>query len=398
MNAAVPAPSGAPQVSTSDQIRVMVVDDAVVVRSLLSRWIDETPDLKLVAALRNGREAIEQLDHAKPDVVVLDIEMPELDGISTLPKLLERRRDLIVIMASALTRDHAEVTLKALSLGAADYIPKPTGEGGVMTSVAFQRDLIAKIQALGHRKRLRPPLPPYARRTAYTATRRLGGAVQRAVKWRTADEDETVSGQLKLRPFALVPPRVLLIGSSTGGPQALTKIVSHLDAVTETAPVLVTQHMPATFTTILAEHLSRASAKPVREAVDGEPVLAGTIYLAPGGKHMRVERRDGTAVIVLDDGPPVHFCKPAVDPLFASAATVWGSWNLAVILTGMGTDGTDGAAAIAAAGGSVIAQDEATSVVWGMPGSAAHAGVCSAVLPLDQIAPKVARMFLGARP
>jgi two-component system chemotaxis response regulator CheB len=395
---AVPAPSGAPQVAISDQIRVMVVDDAVVVRSLLSRWIDETPDLKLVAALRNGREAIEQLDHAKPDVVVLDIEMPELDGISTLPKLLERRRDLVVIMASALTRDHAEVTLKALALGAADYIPKPTGDGGVMTSVAFQRDLIAKIQALGRRKRLRPPLPPYARRTAYAATRRLGGAVQRAVKWRTAEEDEATPGNLKLRPFALVPPRVLLIGASTGGPQALTKIVSHLDAVTESAPVLVTQHMPPTFTTILAEHLTRVGAKPVREAVDGEPVLAGTIYLAPGGKHMRVARRDGTAVIVLDDGPPVHYCKPAVDPLFASAAEVWGSWNLAVILTGMGTDGTDGAAAIAAAGGTVIAQDEATSVVWGMPGSAAHAGVCAAVLPLDQIAPKVARMFLGAKP
>jgi two-component system chemotaxis response regulator CheB len=376
----------------------MVVDDAVVVRSLLSRWIEETPDLKLVAALRNGREALEQLDQTRPDVVVLDIEMPELDGISTLPKLLERRRDLVVIMASALTRDHAEVTLKALALGAADYIPKPQAEGAVMTSVAFQRDLIAKIQALGHRKRSRPPLPPYARRSAYAATRRLGGAVQRAVKWRTADEDEAAPANIKLRPFALVVPRVLVIGASTGGPQALTKLISRLDAVTDSAPVLVTQHMPPTFTTILAEHLTRAGAKPVREALDGEPVLAGTVYLAPGGRHMRVARRDGTAVIVLDDGPPVHFCKPAVDPLFASAAEVWGSWNMAVILTGMGTDGTDGAAAIAAAGGSVIAQDEATSVVWGMPGSAAHAGVCSAVLPLDQIAPKIARMFLGAKP
>jgi two-component system chemotaxis response regulator CheB len=323
--------------------------------------------------------------------------MPVLDGISTLPKLLERRRDLVVIMASALTRDHAEVTLKALSLGAADYIPKPQAEGGVMTSIAFQRDLIAKIQALGRRRRTRPALPPYARRSAYAATRRLGGAVQRAVKWQAADDDAAAT-DFKLRPFSVMPPRVLLIGASTGGPQALTKMVSHLDAVTENAPVLITQHMPPTFTTILGEHLTRAGAKPVREAVDGEPVLAGTIYLAPGGKHMRVARRDGTAVIVIDDGPPVHFCKPAVDPLFSSAAEVWGSWNLAVILTGMGTDGTNGAASIVAAGGSVIAQDEASSVVWGMPGSAANAGVCSAVLPLDQIAPKVARMFLGAKP
>ena len=397
MNPAASAPLGTPQAAVTDPIRVMVVDDAVVVRSLLSRWINETPDLLLVAALRNGREALDQLDQAKPDVVVLDIEMPELDGISTLPKLLERRRDLIVIMASALTRDHAEVTLKALALGAADYIPKPMAEGGVMTSAAFQHDLIAKIQALGHRRRARPVLPPYARRSAYAATRRLGGAVQRAVKWRTAEDDAT-SSDLKLRPFSVMPPRVLLIGASTGGPQALTKLVARLDAVTDSAPVLITQHMPPTFTTILAEHLTRAGAKPVREAVNGEPILAGTIYLAPGGKHMKVARRDGTAVIVIDDGAPVHFCKPAVDPLFLSAAEVWGSWNLAVILTGMGTDGTDGAASIAAAGGSVIAQDEASSVVWGMPGSAAHAGVCSAVLPLDQIAPKVARMFLGGKP
>ena len=373
-----------------------MADDQTLVRGALAALLDMEDDLQVVGSCGRGDEVVDMVQRTNPDVCLLDIEMPELDGISTLPKLLERRRDLVVIMASALTRDHAEVTLKALALGAADYIPKPAAEGGVMTSIAFQRDLIAKIQALGHRKRSRPPLPPYARRSAYAATRRLGGAVQRAVKWQTAEDE--APGNLKLRPFALVPPRVLLIGASTGGPQALTKIVSRLDAVTDGAPVLVTQHMPPTFTTILAEHLTRAGAKPVREAVDGEPVHAGTIYLAPGGKHMRVARRDGIAVIVLDDGSPVHFCKPAVDPLFASAAEVWGAWNLAVILTGMGTDGTDGAAAIAAAGGSVIAQDEATSVVWGMPGSAAHAGVCSAVLPLDQIAPKVARMFLGAKP
>ena len=175
-------------------------------------------------------------------------------------------------------------------------------------------------------------------------------------------------------------------------------MLARLDAVTDRAPVLITQHMPPTFTTILAEHLTRAGAKPVHEAVDGEPVLSGHVYLAPGGRHMKVARRDGTAVVVLDDGPPVHYCKPAIDPLFASAAEVWGSWNLALILTGMGSDGTSGASDIVAGGGSVIAQDEATSVVWGMPGSAVSAGVCSAVLPLDQIAPMVSRMFLGARP
>ncbi|MCX7311082.1 MAG: chemotaxis response regulator protein-glutamate methylesterase [Alphaproteobacteria bacterium] len=395
MSVTVPSLHSIPIVSAPDEVRVMIVDDAAVVRSLLSRWIDETPGLKLVAALRNGREAIERLDHARPDVVVLDVEMPELDGISTLPRLLERRRDLTVIMASALTRDHAEVTIKALALGAADYVAKPLADGGVMTSIAFQRELIDKILALGLRRKKRP-LPLHARSTVNPALRRLGGAAQCTLKWRTA-APEAAPGQFKLRPFQPMPPRILLIGASTGGPQALTRLVSRLDAVTETAPILITQHMPATFTTILAEHLARAGGKPVHEAVDGEPVLPGHIYLAPGGRHLKVARRNGTAVIELDDGPAIHFCKPAVDPLFVSAAEVWGSWNLALILTGMGCDGAGGAAEIVKAGGSVIAQDEATSVIWGMPGAAAAAGLCSAVLPLEQIAPKVSRLFLGAR-
>jgi two-component system chemotaxis response regulator CheB len=391
-----PNRSGLPIASASDAIRVMVVDDATIVRTLVSRWVEETPGLMLAATARNGREALERLDQARPHVVVLDVEMPELDGISTLPQLLARRRDVAVIMASALTRDHAEVTIKALALGASDYIPKPASEGGMMTQASFRRELIEKVLALGMRRRKPAALPPYARRPSAQATRRLAGAVQRAAKWRTPD-DPSAESPFTLRPFSAVPPRVLLIGASTGGPQALTRLVARLEAVTDAAPVLITQHMPPTFTTILAEHLTRAGGKPVHEAADGEPVLAGRIYLAPGGRHMKAARRDGTAVIVLDDGPPVHYCKPAVDPLFASAAEVWGPWNLAVVLTGMGSDGAAGAAAIVNTGGSVIAQDEATSVVWGMPGAAATAGVCSAVLPLDQIAPKVVRLFLGAR-
>lgn len=393
MSIVASASTAAPR-SVPDEIRVMVVDDAIVVRSLFSRWISEQPDLRLVAALRTGREAVDQLERLNPDVVVLDIEMPELDGIATLPRLLEKRRDLVVIMASALTRVHAEISLRALALGAADYIPKPEGEGGLITSANFQRELIEKIRALGLRRR-RPPRPPvYARRGI--ATRRLAGAVQRAGRWQMP---EGVAEQaVSLRPFSHVAPRVLLIGASTGGPQALTKLVSQFDAITDVAPVLVTQHMPATFTTILAEHLSRASTKTVREAIDGEPVLAGTIYIAPGGRHMRVARRNGTAVVVLDDGPPINFCKPSLDPLFSSAAEVWGAWNLALILTGMGTDGCRGATDIVAGGGSVIAQDEASSVVWGMPGAAANAGICAAVLPLNQIGPKLVQLFSGVRP
>jgi two-component system, chemotaxis family, protein-glutamate methylesterase/glutaminase len=279
-------------------------------------------------------------------------------------------------MASTVTRRNAEVSLRALALGAADYVPKPETNRGVTTSLEFRRELIEKVRHLGSRRRT-----PAARRPV-----RPVGTV-----------GERNATPIKLRPFSMVMPRVLLIGSSTGGPQALNTIMSRIGPLVDTVPVLVTQHMPPMFTTILAEHLARSAERPAREAVDGEPIRPGAIYLAPGGRHMRVAQHNGAAVIALDDGPLVNFCRPAVDPLFASAAQVYGSSALAVILTGMGTDGALGAGDIAAAGGSVIAQDEATSVVWGMPGSAAHAGACSAVLPLDEIAPRLVRIFAGDR-
>ncbi len=207
----------------------------------------------------------------------------------------------------------------------------------------------------------------------------------------------TTTSPIHLRPFALTPPRALLIGSSTGGPQALTALIERLPAAIDRAPVLITQHMPPTFTTVMAEHLSRVGGRGAHEAEHGEPVLAGGIYVAPGGRHMRVTRNADGVRIAIGDDEPINFCKPAVDALFSSAAAVWGPAGLALVLTGMGADGTHGATDIVAAGGSVIAQDEATSVVWGMPRSVAQAGLCSAVLPLDQIAPKIIRLFSGDR-
>jgi two-component system, chemotaxis family, protein-glutamate methylesterase/glutaminase len=369
-----------------DPIRVMIVDDAVVVRGLVARWIGEEPGLKVVASVRTGRDAVEQLLRADPDVVLLDIEMPDLDGLSALPLLLAKKRDLVVIMASTLTRRNAEVSLKALSLGAADYIPKPASNREVTTSADFRRELIEKVKQLGRRGRV----PVIARAPRLVPGASPAGAVAVAAP-------AAALAPIRLRAFTPTPPRVLLVGSSTGGPQALTALTSRLGAVAERFPVLITQHMPPTFTTILAEHLARASGRPAHEAADGEPIAPGTIYLAPGGRHMRVERRNGQPAIALDDGPQVNFCKPAVDPLFTSAAEVYGGAALAVILTGMGHDGTHGAEAIVAAGGNVIAQDEATSVVWGMPGSAAQAGVCAAVLPLEAIAPRLVRQFTGDR-
>ncbi len=271
---------------------------------------------------------------------------------------------------------------KALSLGASDYIPKPESTREPAAAEIFRHDLIQKIRHLGAKvRRAAAPSPPLA-------------PLEPLPRQPLAP---VAHPQLMRRAFSTQAPRALLIGSSTGGPQALMTLVTDLGRVIDRFPVLITQHMPPTFTTILAEHLARSSHRPAHEAVDGEIVKAGRIYLAQGGRHMRVARHGTDVVIALDDGPPVNFCKPAVDPLFTSAIDVWQGGILAVVLTGMGSDGMRGGKEIVAAGGSVIAQDEASSVVWGMPGAAANAGICAAVLPLNQIAPKLVRLFSGDR-
>jgi two-component system, chemotaxis family, protein-glutamate methylesterase/glutaminase len=362
----------------------MVVDDSVVIRGLISRWVESEPDMIVAASLRTGRDAVNQIERVNPDVAVLDIEMPELDGISALPLLLAKKRDLIIIMASTLTRRNAEISFKALSLGASDYIPKPESTREAGAAETFRHDLIQKIRHLGAKVRRAAPASagPLLAPTLGRAREPLPRPAQ---------------PQCLRRAFGMQAPRVLLIGSSTGGPQALMALVGEIGPVIDRFPVLITQHMPPTFTTILAEHLARSSQRPAHEAVDGEIVKAGRIYLAPGGRHMRVVRHGAEVVIALDDGPPVNFCKPAVDPLFNSAIDVWQGGILALVLTGMGSDGTRGGKEIVAAGGSVIAQDEASSVVWGMPGAAAHAGICAAVLPLNQIPSKLVRLFSGDR-
>jgi two-component system chemotaxis response regulator CheB len=373
----------------------MVVDDSVVIRGMISRWISSEPDMVVAASLRTGLEAVNQIDRVNPDVAVLDIEMPELDGIAALPKLLAKKKNLAVIMASTLTRRNAEISFKALSLGAADYIPKPESTREASAAENFHYDLIQKIRNLGAKARRAAPVPhapvaaPHVHELRPVA-RPLAAPVH-------AHATPVVPAQIARRSFSTQMPKVLLIGSSTGGPQALMSVVTELGAVIDRFPVLITQHMPPTFTTILAEHLARSSRRPAHEAIDGEVIKPGQIYLAPGGRHMRVARHGADAVIALDNGPPVNFCKPAVDPLFTSAVDIWHAATLAVILTGMGSDGMRGGKDIVAAGGSVIAQDEATSVVWGMPGAAANAGICAAILPLNQIAPKLVRLFAGDR-
>ncbi|QDW40718.1 chemotaxis response regulator protein-glutamate methylesterase [Bradyrhizobium sp. KBS0727] len=388
MSIALTSPA-APTSTRQEKLRVMVVDDSVVIRGMISRWIAAEPDMEVAASLRTGLDAVNQLERINPDVAVLDIEMPDLDGISALPRLLAKKRDLIIIMASTLTRRNAEISFKALSLGASDYIPKPESTREATAAETFHHDLIQKIRHLGAKVRRTASATAHASPTLAPVLAREAAARPVAAP--------AAQMQLMRRPFSMLAPRVLLIGSSTGGPQALMSLVTEIGPVIDRFPVLITQHMPPTFTTILAEHLARSSRRPAREAVDGEIVKAGQIYLAPGGRHMRVVRHGADAAIALDDGPPVNFCKPAVDPLFNSAIDVWQGGVMSLILTGMGSDGMRGGKDIVAAGGSVIAQDEATSVVWGMPGAAANAGICAAILPLNQIGPKLVRLFSGDR-
>jgi two-component system chemotaxis response regulator CheB len=381
-----PRPGG----KISDPVKVMVVDDSVVARGLISRWIDEDPQLTIVASHRNGKLAVDDVVKSAPDVVVLDVEMPEMDGLTALPLLLKAKPGLVVVMASTLTRRNAEISLKCLSLGAADYVPKPESNSGVTTSVDFRNEVVEKVKALGMKARLRAGRP--------TPSVPTGAAVRQPLGQSMAAPAKPAAAKYTLRPYSSVPPRIIVIGSSTGGPQALTKVFAEIGKAIVNVPVLVTQHMPPTFTTILAEHITKASGRRAAEGVHGEPLMPGRIYVAPGGKHMVVAKQGSETVIELNDLPPVNFCKPAVDPLFQSVVPLYGAAILATVLTGMGHDGAAGAKVITGAGGSVIAQDEESSVVWGMPGAVAQAGAASEILALDAIGPKIVRILQGGRP
>lgn len=381
--------------SRDDKVRVMIVDDSVVVRGLLTRWLEEDAEIAVVRACRNGRQAVADVVDAEPDVVVLDIEMPEMDGLEALPLILKARPGVQVVMASTLTRRNAEVSLKAMQLGARDYVPKPEGNAGVTTSADFRREIVDKVKALGarareRRRRLGAPAGP-------TPDARTNAALATLQRLATPEAAKPSEQKFTLRAPSNVPPRLLAIGSSTGGPQALLEVLKPLGPLFARMPVVITQHMPATFTAILAEHIQRATGVPTAEARDGEAITAGRIYVAPGGRHLVFARTGDQLIGQLSDAPPVNFCKPAVDPMFDSLAKHMGPAVLALVLTGMGSDGANGGRSIAAAGGTVLAQDEATSVVWGMPGATANAGVCSAVLPLPQIAPKILQFLSPTR-
>jgi two-component system chemotaxis response regulator CheB len=394
--------TGAPRSSVSaaaDPVRVMVVDDSAVVRGLITRMLEEEPTFSVVASVSNGQMAVGALERHDIDVVILDIEMPVMDGLTALPLLLKVDPHVQIIMASTLTLKNADISLKALDRGAADYIPKPTTSREIIGGMDFKHDLLEKVRALAAVRRRYPrrgkisgtvlaPAPgvsPVVRPSVPAAGEMATGVAARPHPSRS-------TGPLTLRQPATDVPDVIAIGSSTGGPQALFAVLTALKAGSIRQPILITQHMPPTFTTILAEHISRISGWQAAEGKDGETVMPNRIYIAPGDFHMVVETRGTEKVIRLNKNPPENFCRPSVDPMLRSIAAAWGRRVLALILTGMGSDGLRGGQVVVEAGGTVIAQDEATSVVWGMPGAAAMAGICSAVLPLQDISQYVLRL------
>jgi two-component system chemotaxis response regulator CheB len=373
-------------------IRVMVVDDSAVIRGLFSRAIEKDPEIKVVASVGDGRMAVDTLKRHEIDVVVLDVEMPVMDGLTAVPLLIAAKPGLPIIMASTLTRKNAEVSLRALALGAKDYVTKPSTTSELTSAATFQQELIAKIKALAGRRRFpRPPTPPALAPAPVRAAPGITTAAATGPAHEPATPRPARGTTVTLRPAGSEMPDVLAIGSSTGGPQALFSVLGNLPKGLR-QPILITQHMPATFTTILAEHLTRVSGRQCAEAKDGEIIESGRIYLAPGDFHMVVEgTTPGKRVLRLLKTPPENFCRPAVDPMLRSLADSYGRRVLVAILTGMGYDGQKGAERLVQVGGTVIAQDEASSVVWGMPGAVALAGLCSAVLPIGEIGPYLLR-------
>ena len=353
-------------------VRVMVCDDSAVIRSAVARILEADPNIRVVVRAENGRAALDAMKLHDIDVVVLDIEMPVMDGLTALPLMLAADPSLRVIMASTLTMRGADISMRALRLGAADYVPKPSALQ-ITGDTRFGAELIEKVRGLAKLRR----------------GARAVGSSSPAVK------DGGAAAPLRTSPAPRHMPGLLAVGSSTGGPNALFALIQSLPPRLP-VPVVLTQHMPATFMPILANHIGRLGGMPCSEATDGARLIPGQILLAPGDRHLLVQREAGGLVARLSDGPPEHFCRPSVNPMLRSACEAMEGRVLVVMLTGMGNDGLEGTRMVVQQGGSALAQDEATSVVWGMPGAIAKEGLAHAVLPLAKIGPKILSM-LGVR-
>jgi two-component system chemotaxis response regulator CheB len=347
------------------RLRVLIVDDSVVMRRLISDLVLSDPAMEVAGIAHHGHIALAKIPQVSPDIVTLDVDMPEMDGLETLARIRAEYPDLPVIMLSGLTEDGAKLTIEALAMGAADYVTKPSGIGNNAASVAQVRDeLLRKIRALGEVKLRRPP--------GYHA--------------KEGEDDSVDRSRLE----------AVIIGVSTGGPNALVRLLPELPADFP-VPVLVVQHMPPLFTKFLAERLEKICPLHVKEAVHGVKLEPGTIWIAPGDFHMEIERMEPGVMIRLHQGPLENSCRPSVDPIFRSAVECFGSRVLGVVMTGMGQDGLQGARCIRDAGGQVLAQDRKSSVIWGMPRFVVEEGLHDEVLPLDELAANIRKRVAVGR-
>jgi two-component system chemotaxis response regulator CheB len=352
------------------QIKIMLVDDSVVVRKVLTEVLSKDPDLSILGWASNGKLALAKLHSLRPDIILLDIEMPEMNGLETIPEIRKILPYTPIIMFSTLTERGAEATLDALALGASDYVAKPSNQNMTATSEAIHRDLVPKIKALCH----------------FPATKPTASA--------PAVRPPALSPRPEFRTRIGIPRStrigIIAIGVSTGGPDALARLLPSFPP-NFPLPIVIAQHMPAIFTALLAKRLASKCELPVRECQSGDLLAPSCVWIAPGDYHMVVQQDDKRMRLATHQGPKENFCRPSVDVLFRSVASTYGANTLGVILTGMGQDGLKGCEALAAAGASVIVQDESSSVVWGMPGFVARAGLAEKVLPLGEIANEILR-------
>ena len=373
--------------SRTGRIRVLVVDDSVVVRRLVTDALSEDPAIEVIGSAANGRLALTKVAQLAPDLVTMDVEMPEMNGIEAVRELRRAGHHMPIIMFSTLTERGAEATLDALVAGASDYVTKPSNTGSLKESLAqVAGQLLPKIKALVPRVRLgsasalRNPMPGAAPRAAGIA--------------RVPDGAHRLPGVLRAEPTPHAV-RAVILGSSTGGPEALSRFVAGLSAPLP-VPMLIVQHMPPVFTRQLAARLDRMGPSTVVECAGDEELLPGHVYVAPGDRHLELRRSGAGVRTILTDSPPVNFCRPSVDVMFRSAVGMLGGDLLAVVLTGMGADGRTGCEAVVTAGGTVVVQDEATSVVWGMPGAVAAAGLAHRVLPIADLPHTVEALVRGS--
>lgn len=371
------------------KVRVMLVDDSLVIRGILRKILISDPEVEVVASVGNGKLAIEELEKTQVDAIILDIEMPVMDGTTALPLLLKKKPDLVILVASTLSQKNADISMHCLSLGAKDYVPKPTTAMIAADENSFKRELLEKLKTIT--KAIR-------QRTASNLAGAQSSAPKPGINNPTAaGKPDVAFKHYPLRPLPMKRPKALVIGCSTGGPQALAEFFKN-KAKPLNVPIFIAQHMPPVFTKSLATHIENLSGLQAREAIDNEEAQINCVYVAPGDYHMKLIKKLDKVIIKLTQEPPENFCRPSVDPLMRTAAEAYGGNVLGLVLTGLGNDGFNGAKNLTDAGGTILTQDESSSVVWGMPGVITKAGLSSGIYNIRDIYRVTSQIFDSINP